>query len=186
MSAGGAQAKPPNIIEPFDPDKHDRTAFSCGIDQVDNFFKKTANKLSKADNLRVWVMTDATGGLIGFYAANAHSVDYRDLPTKYSRTRPGHGKIPAAYISMIGVDQGFQRKGYGGDLLIDCLYRLAQASEALGIAVVLLDVLDCGDPEQVERRLSIYKGYGFEPLPSTPLRLFLPMATVKALLDTET
>lgn len=180
MSAGEAETL--SIIEPFDPDKHDRTAFSCGIDQVDNFFKKTANKLSKADNLRVWVMTDAKGGLIGFYATNAHSVDYQDLPAKYARTRPGHGQIPAAYISMIGVDQGFQSKGYGGDLLIDCLRRLARASEALGVAVVMLDVLDCGDPEQVERRLALYKGYGFQALLSNPLRLFLPMATVKTLL----
>jgi ribosomal protein S18 acetylase RimI-like enzyme len=185
VSAGKAKAKALNIIEPFDPDKHDRTAFSCGIDQVDNFFKKTANKLSKADNLRVWVMTDAKGGLIGFYATNAHSVDYQALPPKYARTRPGHGQIPAAYISMIGVDLSFQGKGYGGDLLIDCLRRLAQASEALGVAVVMLDVLDCGDPEKVERRLVLYKGYGFEPLTSNPLRLFLPMATVKALLDAE-
>lgn len=180
MSAGDAETL--NIIEPFDPDKHDRTAFSCGIEQVDNFFRKTANKLSKADNLRVWVMTDAEGGLIGFYATNAHSVDYQDLPAKYARNRPGHGQIPAAYISMIGVDQGFQGKGYGGDLLIDCLRRLAHASEALGVAVVMLDVLDCGTPEQVERRLELYKGYGFQALPGNPLRLFLPMATVKTLL----
>jgi len=32
-------------IEPLDPDRHDRAAFSCGVDQVDNFFRKTANKL---------------------------------------------------------------------------------------------------------------------------------------------
>lgn len=172
-----------NIIEPFDPGKHDRTAFSCGIDQVDNFFKKTANKLSKADNLRVWVMTDPGGVLIGFYAVNAHSVDYQGLPARYARTRPGHGQIPAAYISMIGVDQTFQGKGYGGDLLVDCLRRLAQASEALGLAVVMLDVLDCGDAQKVERRLALYRSYGFQPLPSHPLRLFLPLATVKALFN---
>ncbi len=183
MSDGDAEAL--NIIGPFDPEKHDRRAFSCGIEQVDNFFKKTANKLSKADNLRVWVMIDPEGALIGFYAINAHSVDYQDLPAKYARTRPGHSRIPAAYISMIGVNQESQGKGYGGDLLIDCLRRLAQASEALGIAVVMLDVLDCGDPNEVERRVALYKGYGFQPLPTNPLRLFLPMATVKALIAEE-
>lgn len=182
MSAGeDAQ----NIIEPFDPEKHDRTAFSCGIDQVDNFFKKTANKLSKADNLRVWLMTDPEGVLIGFYAVNAHSVDYQNLPARYARTRPGHGQIPAAYISTIGVDRTFHGRGYGGDLLVDCLRRLAQASETLGLAVVMLDVLDCGDARKVARRLTLYRGYGFEPLPSHPLRLFLPMATVKALFNEE-
>lgn len=42
-----------HIIEPLDPNKHDRAAFSFGVPQVDNFFRKTANKLSKAVNLRV-------------------------------------------------------------------------------------------------------------------------------------
>ena len=170
-----------NIIEPFDPEKHDRTAFSCGIGQVDNFFRKTANKLSKADNLRVWVMTGPNGDVLGFYAANAHSIDYRDLPPKYAQTRPGHGHIPAAFISMIGVDLTVQGKGYGGDLLVDCLRRLAKAGEALGVAVIMLDILDCGDAQQVQRRLALYQGYGFQPLPSNPLRMFLPMATVKEL-----
>src|SRR5690606_27132366 len=144
--------------------------------------RRTANKLAKADNLRIWVMTDPAGVLIGFYAANAHSVDYHDLPPRYARTRPGHAQIPAADISMIGVDRTFQGKGYGGDLLIDCLRRLAQAGEALGVAMVMLDVLDCGDPQQVDRRLKLYRSYGFEPLPSNPLRLFLPMATVRTLI----
>ena len=82
---------------------------------------------------------------------------------------------------MIGVDSRFQGHGYGGDLLIDCLARLAGAADALGIAVVMLDVLDCGDPEKVARRLALYPSYGFEPLPSNGLRLFLPMATIRTL-----
>ena len=170
------------IIEPFDPARHDRAAFSCGIEQVDNFFKKTANRLAKADNVRLWAMTTPEGDLVGFYAANAHSVDYQELPDRYARTRPGHGSIPAAYISMIGVDVRFQGRGYGGDLLVDALTQIARASEALGIAVVILDVLDCGDPGTVERRLKLYQGYGFEPFPSRPLRLFMPIATVRTVI----
>lgn len=169
-------------IESFDPARHDRAGFSCGIEQVDNFFRKTANKLTKADNLRVFVMSDPEGNVIGFHALNAHAVDYADLPTPYARTRPGHGQIPAAYISMIGVDQRHQGHGYGGDLLVDSLTRIAHAADAIGIAVAMLDVLDCGDPDQVERRKRLYQGYGFIPLPSNPLRLFIPLATVRQLL----
>ena len=69
---------------------------------------------------------------------------------------------------MIGVDKRFQGKGYGGDLLVDCLRRLARASETLGVVVVMLDVLDCGGAAQVERRLALYRGYGFEPLATHP------------------
>ncbi len=179
MSAEGDNR---NIIEPLDPAKHDRAAFSCGVAQVDNFLKKTANKLVRADNLRVFVMSSPEGDLVGFYALNAHSVDYTDLPPKFAKARPGHGSIPAAYISMIGVDQHHAGKGYGGALLIDALERIAAAADKLGIAVAMLDVLDCGDPTLVEKRKRLYSGYGFEPLTSNELRLFLPLATVRALL----
>jgi ribosomal protein S18 acetylase RimI-like enzyme len=107
-----------STIEPFDPDHDDRSMFSCGISQVDNFFRRTANKLVKANNLRVFVMVSGAGELIGFYALNAHSIHYGDLPANFARTRPGHGLIPAAYISMIGVDERFQGRGFGGDLLV--------------------------------------------------------------------
>lgn len=170
------------IVEPLDPALHDRAGFSCGIDQVDNFFRRTANKLAKADNIRTFVMTGPEGELIGFYALNAHAVDYAELPDRFARSRPAHGSIPAAYISMIGVDRRFQGRGYGGDLLVDALTRLARAADTLGIAVVMLDVLDCGDPETVAKRLALYTSYGFAPLASHRLRLFLPMATVRTLI----
>jgi ribosomal protein S18 acetylase RimI-like enzyme len=172
----------PHIIEPFDPEKHDRTAFSCGIEQVDNYFQKTANKLAKAGNVRLYVMVAPDGTVIGFYSINAHAVDYAELPNRFARTRPAHGSIPAAYISMIGRDQRFRGGGYGSDLLVDALRRIAQAAEAVGIAVVMLDVLDCGDPERVARRKALYEGFGFTPLASNPLRMFLPVATVRALI----
>jgi ribosomal protein S18 acetylase RimI-like enzyme len=173
------------IIETFDPAKHNREGFSCGVSAVDNFFKKTANKLAKADNLRVYVMIDGAGDLIGFSALNVHSVDYAGLPVSFARTRPSHGSIPAAYISMIGVDIRYAGKGYGGDLLVDALIRIARAADQIGIAVVMLDVLDCGNPALVERRRALYLRYGFMALPSQPLRLFLPMAIVRGLVATE-
>lgn len=169
-------------IEPLDPLRHDRGGFSCGIAQVDNFFRRTAAKLSKADNLRTFVLSDATGAVLGFYAVNAHAIDYAELPERFARARPGHGSIPAAFIAMIGVHRDHQRKGYGGDLLVDALKRIARAGDQLGIAVVLLDVLDCGEPERVALRRRIYEAYGFQPLPSRPNRMFLPLGTIRKLM----
>jgi ribosomal protein S18 acetylase RimI-like enzyme len=166
-------------IEPFDSERHDRAAFGSGVAAVDNFLRKTANKLARADNLRLFAMTDPSGALVGFYALNAHAIDYAELPPRYARTRPGHGSIPAAYISMIGVDARHQGRGYGGDLLVDALTRIGRAADSIGIAVVILDVLDDGDAQQVNRRKALYERYGFRALPSRPLRLFLPLATVR-------
>jgi ribosomal protein S18 acetylase RimI-like enzyme len=172
-------------IEPFDPQKHDRAAFSCGIEQVDNYFKKTVNKLAKSDNVRVNVMVAPDGGLIGFYAINAHSVHYSELPKKFARSSPGHGNIPAAYISMIGRDERYRGDRYGSDLLVDALRRIAHAAEAMGVAVVMLDVLDCGDPDRVARRKALYESFGFISMPSSELRMFLPISTVRSIIDGE-
>lgn len=172
------------IIELLDPERHDRDNFSCGVETVDNYFRKTANKLAKAGNTRVYVMTSLSGEVIGFYALNAHSVDFTELPSRYARTRPSHGASPAAFISMIGVDQRYAGQGYGGDLLADALLRIAHAAERIGIAVVILDVLDDGNPDLVERRKGLYLRYGFEVLPSNPLRLFLPVAAIREALGT--
>ncbi|MFN3831900.1 MAG: GNAT family N-acetyltransferase [Allorhizobium sp.] len=172
------------IIELLDPERHDRDNFSCGVETVDNYFRKTANKLAKAGNTRVYVMTSLSGEVIGFYALNAHSVDFTELPSRYARTRPSHGAIPAAFISMIGVDKRYAGQGYGGDLLADALLRIVQAADRIGIAVVILDVLDDGKPDEVTRRKTLYLRYGFEVLPSNPLRLFLPVAAIREALGT--
>lgn len=169
------------VFEPFDPSRHDRESLSTGIAQVDNYFRKTANKLAKADNVRVTVLVQSDRRLIGFHAINVHSVDYQDLPARYARTRPAHGNIPVAYISMLGVSEDFQGRGFGGDLLFDCLVRVTNVSEILGIAVVMLDVLDCGDEALTARRKALYERYGFRPLPDHPLRLFLPIAEARDL-----
>jgi GNAT superfamily N-acetyltransferase len=174
--------EPPLVIEPLDPVRHDREGFSSGVMQVDNFLKKTANKLSQADNLRTYVMTEDGRTIVGFYAINSHAIDYRDLPARYARTRPGHGLIPAAFISMIGRDQRYHGKGYGADLLMDCLARLSRVAEQIGTAMVMLDVLDCGDPGRTTRRIDLYCSYGFTPLPTQPLRMYLPIATVRSML----
>ena len=76
---------PDFIIEPFDPTRHDRSGFTRGVAQVDNYFKKTANKLNKADNVRLYVMVADSGDIAGFHAINAHAVDY----TESSVNNPG-------------------------------------------------------------------------------------------------
>ncbi|HSP26073.1 MAG TPA: GNAT family N-acetyltransferase [Saliniramus sp.] len=169
-------------IEEFDPKIHDRDGFSCGVERVDNFFKATANKLAGAGNLKLYVMISPEGETIGFHAINAHAIHYADLPAKFARTRPGHGMIPAAFIAMIGRDVRFRGQSYGADLPVDALRKIARASETLGLAAVLLDVLDCGDRDKTAARQAMYSAFGFVALASNPLRMYLPMSNVFALI----
>lgn len=169
-------------IEPFDPSKHDRTGFTCGLERVDNFFKKTAGKLSRADNSSVRVMVHEDGSLIGFYAINTHSLHYSELPAEFAKDRPGHGMIPAVYLSMIGRNTRFKGKEYGSKLLLDCLTRIGRASTEVGIKLVVLDVMDCGDPGRTARRRALYLDYGFKSLPDNPHRMILPTKTIRRMM----
>ncbi len=47
--------------------------------------------------------------------------------------------------------------------------------------MVLLDVLDCGDPDAVSRQQQLYEGFGFQTLASNSLRMFIPTATIAQL-----
>jgi len=172
------------VIEPLDTNRHDRAAFSSGVEQVDNFLQKTASKLVKGGTARVFVMVaphQNPKDLLGFYSINAHSVDYGDLPNRYRRYALPGGGIPAAFIGMMGVTQAAQGQGIGSLLLADALKGAYLASHRVGTAMVLLDILDCGNPEAVTRRQRLYEGFGFQHLASSPLRMFIPMATVAQL-----
>lgn len=155
---------------------HDRDGFTCGVSQVDNFFKKTANKLTKAGNSAVYVMASQTGDVAGFYAMNAHAIHFENLPPRYKRTAPNHGSIPAVYISMIGRNVKYRGQKIGEDLLVDALCRASRATKTgFAAAVIMLDVLDCGDASRVANRKAIYEGFQFQSLASDPLRMFMPM-----------
>jgi ribosomal protein S18 acetylase RimI-like enzyme len=164
---------PPTDIEPLDTARHDRASFSSGVSQCGNFLRLTASKLTKAGHIRTFVMTPDGIKIIGFYALNAHSIDYRELPASFARDRLASGFIPAAFIAMIAVDKSERGKGYGGDLLADALRRIAEARRSLGVSIAVLDVLDDGDGEAVARRLALYASYGFQPLAERALRMWI-------------
>lgn len=169
----------PFTIEPFDPKVHDRTAFACGVPQIDNYLKLTAKKGTKADVVRIWVVTDHEHQIVGFYGINMHAIAATDMPEAFQKKALKHGFLPAAFIAMIGVDQNYQNKGLGSALLADALNRIARASEEIGTCVIVLDIFDDKDEDTVSRRKTYYESFGFIPLPDQPLRMFIPVATVR-------
>lgn len=170
-------------IEPFNPDKHDRTAFSCGAGRIDNFLKRSAKKHQKGDFTRVWVATSpGENGILGFYAVNSHALAGDELPARLTKNAPRHGVIPAAYLSMVGVDGALQGHGLGRILLIDAIKRIARVAEEMGVAAIILDVLDDDGPEAAAKRKSFYESFGFQAFPSQPRRMFLPTRVARKLL----
>ncbi len=169
------------IIEPFDPAKHDRTAFSCGTTRLDNFLKLTAKKQQAGDFTRVRVATVREQvEILGYYALNAHFLEGDDLPSDLTKNASWSG-IPVIYLSMIAVDRRYQGRGIGRTLLVSALTRAANAAKDVGLKAVILDVIDDGGDEITEKRRTFYTSMGFKPFPSSPLRMFITIEMVRKL-----
>lgn len=174
------EAAPACAIQAFDAALHDRKEFSCGLERIDNFLKITARKHQDGDFTRVFVAArpeDLT--VIGYYALSAHSLTGPDVPGDLTKRGPRHS-IPAAYLSMIGVDKREQGNGLGVVLLADALKRVSNASDAIGLKAVLLDVVDDDGPDAYGRRLAFYRRMGFRSFPSRESRMFLTLKDIRA------
>ena len=113
----------------------------------------------------------------GYYTLASASVELSDLPEATAKKLPRYPCVPAVRMGRLAVDRDFKGVGLGGALLADALRRCAQAE----IAAYAL-IVDAKD----ETAADFYRHHGFIALPSSALRLFLPLATVAGLMSTGT
>jgi len=100
------------------------------------------------------------------------------LPTELTKNAPNHGLIPAAYLSFLGIESVCQGQGLGRVLLVDALKRIVGISEQMGLAAIVLDILDDGDIKAVKKRKQFYVKFNFTSFPSHPMRMFLPIKNI--------
>jgi GNAT superfamily N-acetyltransferase len=161
-------------IKTFDAARHDRAAFTCGEERIDNFLKITASRYVAGDVGRIYVATEKDGGrLVGFYAVNPHAIDACELEASMIKRLPRLDRLPTFYLSMIGAHVDTRSKGVGSYLLADALKRCMRISDKVGGRFVVLDGIS-------DRTAQLYGRYGFVPLPSIPGRMVVSMAKLKA------
>lgn len=151
---------------------HERTAFSCGETSLDRYLQRYAMQDMKRRVNRVFVASPANQveEVIGYYSLSACSLDAENLPED-RRTRLPQYPLPVALLGRLAIASSHHREGIGSVLLADALSRVSQASQVMAVYALLVDALD-------ERAADFYQQFGFIPLPSQPLKLFLPMDSV--------
>jgi GNAT superfamily N-acetyltransferase len=161
------------VIAPLGP-HHDRSAFSCGEPALDVYLQRQASQDVRRGLARVFVAAGKTPETIaGYYSLSAASFARAELPAELAKRLP-HYPVPAAVIGRLAVDRRYQGQRLGETLLLDGIRRVLRASVAIAIYAVIVDAKD-------ERARTFYERYGFQPFPTAPRRLFLPLDTfVKA------
>lgn len=80
--------------------------------------------------------------------------------------------MPAAKLARLAVAKDRQREGLGKLMMVHALHQAIRVSDSVGIIGFFVDAKN----EDARR---YYEQYGFMALPDNPLKLFLPLATLK-------
>ena len=167
--------RPKYVVEPLSS-KHDRAAFSCGIEFLDAYLRKQAGQDFKKHAAVSFVLTPDGSTIAGYYTLSQYAVQLENVPAEVAKRLPKYPMVPTTLIGRLAVSTDFRGQGHGETLLVDALYRILQHSTEVASAGVIVDAKDAA-------AVTFYKKYGFLELPSVARRLFLPMGTVEALFE---
>ena len=155
--------------------KHDREAFDCGEEALNEFLRRYARKSHERGGTKTFLaIEDASKAILGFYSLSPASVDYVRTPEIVRRGMARYD-VPGFRLARLAVDRRWQGRGIGGQLLLAAGRRCLLASAEVGGVVLVIDAKN-------ERVAGWYASYGAVALLDAPLCLLLPLTTIEAAL----
>jgi GNAT superfamily N-acetyltransferase len=156
--------------------KHDRDAFDCGEEALNEFLRRYARRSHELGGAKTFLAIEDSGGntALGFYSLSPASVGYARTPETVRRGLARHD-VPGFRLARLAVDRRFQGHGIGGQLLLAAGRRCLLAAAEVGGVVLAIDAKN-------EKVAGWYARYGAVPLLDAPLSLVLPLATIAAAL----
>ena len=99
--------------------KHDRNAFDCGEEALNEFLRRHARKSHELGGAKTFLAISDAGdkAILGFYSLCPASVEYARTPETARRGLARHG-VPGFRLARLAVDRKFQGLGLGGQLLL--------------------------------------------------------------------
>jgi ribosomal protein S18 acetylase RimI-like enzyme len=154
---------------------HDRQTFSCGAEPLDRYLRTQAAQDVRRHIANCFVASPVQSNAVaGYYTLSAASIPMTDLPAEQARKLPRYPVLPAALIGRLAVDRRHQGRQLGAALLFDAIARAIRAD-----AAVFALVVDAKD----EAAARFYRHHGFQEFSGRALRLFLPVATARKVVE---
>lgn len=158
---------------------HDRVAFDCGSDALNDFLKRFARQSHRLGGAKTYIASPDSDPVrvLGFYSLSPASLLYADTPEVARRGLARHD-VPVFRLARLAVDRSVQGRGLGGALLIAAGKRCLAVAQEVGGVALLIDAKD-------ERAASWYEGYGAVRLLDARNSLVLPFATLRAAIEAD-
>lgn len=151
---------------------HERAGFDSGSEPLNRYLLQQVTQDIRRRVTACFVALASDQHIAGYYTLASSSVLLDDLPATTGKKLPRYPSVPAVRMGRLAVDQGFKGQGLGAALLADALHRAARSE--IAAYALMVDAKD-------ETAAAFYRHHGFIALPNTPMTLFLPLSTVKAL-----
>lgn len=153
----------------FDPRRHNRKAFRCGVAALDRFLQQQAhqNRRRGVSQTFVLVPADAPDQIAGFYTLAPAEVALADLQPADARPLPPY-PVPCFRMGRLARDQRWRGQGIGALLLGLAVQRCLEAQRSVGGYALIVDA-------KHGAAQAFYGRHGFRPYRDTPLSLYLPL-----------
>jgi GNAT superfamily N-acetyltransferase len=153
----------------LDPRRHDRKAFSCGVDALDRFLQKHAHQAMRRGVSQTFVLVPVgnTSAIVGFYTLAPAEVLLANLQISDARPLPPY-PVPCFRMGRLARDQRWRGEGIGPLLLGCAVQRCLDAKRSVGGYALVVDAKDAA-------AAGFYLRHGFRAYRDTPGSLYLPL-----------
>ena len=157
----------------FDPERHDRAGFSCGVPALDEYLHRFASQHRRKGISAVFVLVDTVAPrlILGYYTLGAAQVDAAALSEADRKKLP---RYPVPCFRMGRLACRADRQGQGlGKLLVACAVdRCLQARKQVAAYALIVDA-------KTAAARAFYERYGFRPCADAPMTLYHPLGPGK-------
>ena len=157
----------PFTIEPLAAN-HNREAFDCGEESLNDFLKRFARQNNEKGLGRSFVaVKSGESKIYGYYTISSGALSFDQIPEKLPRY-----PIPIVHLGRLAVDETAQGQRLGKALLADALTRAVSVADQLGIYAVEVYALN-------ETAREFYLKFGFTELLDDRRHLYLTIKKIR-------
>lgn len=143
---------------------HRLDVFDSGESILDEWLRKRGLGNQSSGASRTFVVADASGRVLGYYALAAGAVAHEAATSAVRRNMPD--PVPVMVLGRLAVDRQAQGMKLGAALLQDAVRRTVGVSADAGIRALLVHALS-------ERARQFYLHYGFQASTLHPMTLMM-------------
>ena len=150
---------------------HDRTAFDCGDQQMNDFLRRFARQSHEQNAAKTFCAIDdaQAGRILGFYTIAPSAVAHDSVSPSMTKGLARH-EVAGFKLARLATDLSVAGHGLGGQLLAAAARRCLRLAGEGGGLLLIIDA-------KSERAAGWYASYGAQPLNDRPLTLVMALAT---------